>query len=152
MSETTNSMDYVAIEKAIPHRPPFLLIDRVEDIVTSERATGIKAVSGGEPYFAGHFPGNPVMPGVLIIEAMAQTASCLVAHSFPEDTDGKLVFFTTIDKTRFKRPVRPGDMLKLHVEKIATTATLWKFSGKAEVDGKVVTQAEFSAMIVPANA
>ena len=99
------------IKKLIPHRAPFLLIDRVENISLDSEATGIKAVSGNEPYFAGHFPNFPVMPGVLIIEALAQTASVMVAVTVPDLTKDKLVFFTTVEKVRFRHPVRPGDCL-----------------------------------------
>ena len=151
MTDTNLDMTYVDIENAIPHRPPFLLIDRVGNITPGESATGIKCVSGGEPYFVGHFPGNPVLPGVLIIEALAQTASCLVARSFPEKTDGMLVFLTTVDKTKFRKPIRPGDRVELNVSRIGGKSSLWKFQGEAVVDGKVVTSTEFSAMIVPAN-
>ena len=121
------------------------------NITPGESATGIKCVSGGEPYFVGHFPGNPVLPGVLIIEAMAQTAACLVARTFPDKTEGMLVFLTTVDKAKFRKPIRPGDRAELKVAKIGGKSTLWKFQGEAMVDGKVVTSAEFSAMIVPAD-
>ena len=151
MSDANLDMNYVDIENAIPHRPPFLLIDRVVDIVPGESATGIKCVSGGEPYFVGHFPGNPVMPGVLIVEALAQTASCLVAKTFPEKTTGMLVFLTTVDKAKFRQPIRPGDRVELKVRKAGGRASLWKFEGEAYVEGKAVASTEFSAMIVPAD-
>ena len=112
-----------------------------------ETATGLKAVSGCEPFFSGHFPGNPVMPGVLIVEAMAQVAACVASLTLA-DTQKDTLVFATIDKTRFRQPVRPGDLLMLDVQKTASKANLWKFSGKASVDGKIVAQAEFSAMIV----
>lgn len=142
---------YAEIEKLIPHRSPFLLIDQLKDIELGHSITGIKAVSGNEPYFPGHFPGNPVMPGVLIVEAMAQAASCLASLTFPERQKGMLVFLASVDKTRFKNPVRPGDLLELKVEKTAGKAALWKFSGRAEVNGKLMAQAEFSAMVVDAD-
>lgn len=148
MTADTKVYEYTDIEKLIPHRAPFLLIDKLTNAVAGESATGIKAVSGCEPYFAGHFPGNPVMPGVLIVEAMAQVASCVASLTLSDDDRDTLVFFATIDKTRFRQPVRPGDVLMLDVQKTAAKANLWKFTGKATVDGKTVAQAEFSAMIV----
>lgn len=147
MNEDT-VLGYAEIEKLLPHRAPFLLIDKIRDIQLGYSATGLKAVSGNEPYFVGHFPGNPVMPGVLIVEAMAQTAGALAALSLAEEAEDKLVFLASVTNTKFKTPVRPGDMLELHVEKIAGRNLLWKFSGKGIVDGQVVNQAEFSAMIV----
>ena len=136
------------IKKLIPHRAPFLLIDRVENISLDSEATGIKAVSGNEPFFVGHFPNFPVMPGVLIVEALAQTASVMVAVTVPDLTKDKLVFFTSVEKVRFRQPVRPGDTLKLHVLKHTNKGPLWKFAGKASVDGKTVAEADFGAMIV----
>ena len=136
------------IKKLIPHRAPFLLIDRVEHVVLDSEATGIKMVSGNEPYFAGHFPNFPVMPGVLIVEALAQTSSVMVAATIPDVIAGKLVFFTTVEKARFRQPVRPGDVLKLHVVKNVNKGPLWKFIGKASVNGKLVAEADFGAMIV----
>ena len=141
-------LGYAKIEKLLPHRAPFLLIDKIRDIQLGHSAVGLKAVSGNEPYFAGHFPGNPVMPGVLIVEAMAQTAGALAALSLGEEAEQKLVFLASVNNTKFKRPVRPGDMLELHIKKIAGRNLLWKFSGNGIVDGRVVNQAEFSAMIV----
>ena len=148
MSDVVEIINIDQIKKLIPHRAPFLLIDRVEHIVFDSEATGIKMVSGNEPYFAGHFPNFPVMPGVLIVEALAQTASVMVAATMPDLTSGKLVFFTTIEKARFRQPVRPGDVVKLHVVKNTHKGSLWKFSGKASVDGKLVAEADFSAMVV----
>jgi len=152
MSDNVTEMDYGAILEAIPHRPPFLLIDKVVDIVAGESATGIRAVSSNEPYFVGHFPGHPVMPGVLIVEAMAQTAGCLVSASDEVDTEGKLVFFTTIDSVKFRKPVTPGVLLELKVKKVSSRGPLWKFEGEAHIEGKKVTEAQFSAMIVDPNA
>ena len=136
------------IKKLIPHRAPFLLIDRVENVVSDSEATGIKLVSGNEPYFAGHFPDFPVMPGVLIVEALAQTASVMVAATIRDLTAGKLVFLTTVEKARFRQPVRPGDIVKLHLAKHTNKGPLWKFAGKALVDDKLVAEADFGAMIV----
>ncbi len=152
MSEPITSLDIDQIKKRIPHRAPMLLIDRVEDIVADETAVGIKAVSNGEPFFAGHFPDYPIMPGVLIIEAMAQTSACLTSVTLGNETDGKLVFFTTIDKVKFRKPVRPGDLLKMHVKKISSKGPLWKFSGVAYVDDVKMSEAEFGAMIVDPGA
>ena len=148
MADVIEVVNIDQIKKLIPHRAPFLLIDRVEHVVLDSEATGIKMVSGNEPYFAGHFPDFPVMPGVLIVEALAQTASVLVATTIPDLTAGKLVFFTTVEKARFRQPVRPGDVVKLHVVKHSNKGRLWKFVGKASVDGKLVAEADFGAMIV----
>ena len=148
MAEVIEVINIDQIKKMIPHRAPILLIDRVKDVVLDSEATGIKAVSGNEPYFAGHFPDFPVMPGVLIVEALAQTAAVLVAATMPDLALGKLVFFTTIEKARFRQPVRPGDVIKLHAVKNTNKGPLWKFTGKATVDGKLVAEADFGAMIV----
>jgi 3-hydroxyacyl-[acyl-carrier-protein] dehydratase len=148
MADVIEVINIDQIKKLIPHRAPFLLIDRVEHVVLDSEATGIKMVSGNEPYFAGHFPDFPVMPGVLIVEALAQTASVMVAATIPDVTAGKLVFFTTVEKARFRQPVRPGDVIKLHVVKNTNKGPLWKFVGKASVDGKLVAEADFGAMIV----
>ena len=148
MAEIIEVLNIDQIKKLIPHRPPMLLIDRVENIVLDKEATGIKAVSGNESFFVGHFPDFPVMPGVLIVEAMAQTASVMVAASTPDFTSGKLVFFTTIEKARFRQPVRPGDLIEMHVTKTVAKGPLWKFKGQATVAKKVVAETEFSAMIV----
>ena len=148
MAEVIEVINIDQIKKMIPHRAPILLIDRVEHVVLDSEATGIKAVGGNEPYFAGHFPDFPVMPGVLIVEALAQTAAVLVAATMPDLAQGKLVFFTTIEKARFRQPVRPGDVIKLHAVKSTSKGPLWKFTGKAKVDGKLVAEADFGAMTV----
>ena len=148
MADVIEVINIDQIKKLIPHRAPFLLIDRVENVVLDSEATGFKMVSGNEPYFAGHFPDFPVMPGVLIVEALAQTASVMVAATIPDVTASKLVFFTTVEKARFRQPVRPGDVVKLHVVKNTNKGPLWKFVGKASVDGKLVAEADFGAMIV----
>ena len=148
MSEQITELDIDSIQKRIPHRPPMLLIDRVEEIVADESAVGIKMVSVGEPFFAGHFPDYPIMPGVLIVEAMAQTAACMVSVTLGGETNDKLVFFTTIDAVKFRKPVRPGALLKLHVQKVSARGPLWKFKGYATVDDVRTSEAEFSAMIV----
>ena len=148
MAEVIEVINIDQIKKMIPHRAPILLIDRAEHVVLDSEATGIKAVSGNEPYFAGHFPDFPVMPGVLIVEALAQTAAVLVAATMPDLAQGKLVFFTTIEKARFRQPVRPGDVIKLHAVKNTSKGPLWKFTGEATVEGKLVAEADFGAMIV----
>lgn len=136
------------IMELIPHRYPFLLIDKVVDIVPNESATGIKNVTFNEPHFMGHFPSHPVMPGVLIIEAMAQTAAVLVADSVGEKAKGKIVYFTSIENAKFRKPVVPGDVLHLKTQAIQNRGNLWKFGAVAEVDGKKVTEATVSAMIM----
>lgn len=150
MSEEQNyTIDVQQIMKRIPHRYPFLLIDKVENIVPGESAVGIKNVTMNEPHFTGHFPDFPVMPGVLIVEAMAQTAAISVCETFnnPEAED-KQVFFMTIDEARFRKPVVPGDRLELHVTKVKSRKTVWKFEGKAMVGENLCAEATFSAMIM----
>jgi 3-hydroxyacyl-[acyl-carrier-protein] dehydratase len=132
----------------IPHRPPFLLIDKVVDVVAHERATGIKEVTADEYYFKGHFPARPVMPGVLIVEAMAQTAAVLVVQTLGREAEGKLVYFMSIDEARFRRPVVPGDRLLIHITKQRNRRNVWKFEGKAEVAGHLAAEAVFAAMIL----
>jgi 3-hydroxyacyl-[acyl-carrier-protein] dehydratase len=141
-------MDVQRIMEMIPHRHPFLMIDRVIDAVANERATGIKNVSINEQYFQGHFPSRPVMPGVLIIEAMAQTAAVLVVHTLGPASEGKLVYFMTVDNARFRRPVVPGDCLHVHVSKQRHRGNVWKFEGRAEVGGQLAAEAVFAAMIL----
>ena len=143
-----SEVDILEVMEMIPHRQPFLMIDRVEDIVVRERATGIKNVTINEPFFLGHFPVRPVMPGVLIIEAMAQTAAVLVVETLGEEALGKLVYFMTIDNVRFRNPVLPGDQLKLHVSIQRNRGNVWKFSGEAKVGDTVVAEGAFSAMIM----
>ena len=144
---TTTSVDIKRILQMIPHRYPMLMIDRVIDMQLDQSAVGIKNVSINEPFFQGHFPSEPVMPGVLVIEALAQTACVLVVATFGGDSEGKLVYFMSIDGVRFRRPVVPGDRLELHVEKVQRRGSVWKFSGKGIVDGKVAAEATFAAMI-----
>jgi 3-hydroxyacyl-[acyl-carrier-protein] dehydratase len=141
-------IDLARIMEMIPHRDPFLMIDRVIDAVANERATGIKDVTVDEYYFRGHFPQRPVMPGVLIVEAMAQTAAVLVVHTLGRESEGKLVYFMSIDNARFRRPVMPGDRLHVHVAKQRNRGNVWKFEGRAEVGGRVVADAVFAAMIL----
>ena len=140
--------DIEAIIAAIPHRYPFLMIDRVVDLVSDTSAVGIKNVSINENYFQGHFPRRPVMPGVLIIESMAQTAAVLVMHTLGAASVGKLVYFMSVDNARFRRPVVPGDQLRVAVKKKQRRLSVWKFEAEANVDGRVVAEATFAAMIL----
>ncbi|WP_340119104.1 3-hydroxyacyl-ACP dehydratase FabZ [Pelagibius sp. 7325] len=132
----------------LPHRYPFLLIDRLEDIVPGESATGLKNVTINEPFFQGHFPAQAVMPGVLIVEAMAQSAAALVMYTLGEEAHGKVVYFMSVDDARFRKPVVPGDTLKIHVTRIQNRRSVWKFQGEAKVEGVLVANASFSAMIM----
>jgi len=142
------SLDLHEIMKMIPHRYPFLMIDRVEDVRLDESALGIKNVTINEPYFQGHFPGHPIMPGVLIIEAMAQTAAVCAIATFGTEAEGKLVYFMTVEGARFRKPVVPGDTLEVFVTKLRARRNVWKFRGQARVRGTLVSDAEFSAMIM----
>lgn len=143
-------LDILRIQEMIPHRYPFLMIDRVVEIIPNESAVGIKNVSINEPHFAGHFPQRPVMPGVLIIEAMAQTAAVLVVQTLGPQAEGKLVYFMSVDDARFRRPVVPGDTLHVHVSKQRNRGSVWKFVGQAKVGGKLVAEATYSAMLMDA--
>jgi 3-hydroxyacyl-[acyl-carrier-protein] dehydratase len=136
------------IMEMIPHRHPFLMIDKVVDAVANERATGVKNLSKSEYYFEGHFPARAVMPGVLIIEAMAQTAAVLVVHTLGPDSEGKLVYFMSVDNARFRRPVFPPTRLEIHVTKQRNRGNVWKFEGRAKVGEDVMAEAVFSAMIL----
>lgn len=142
------SLDIERIMQMIPHRYPFLLIDRVDDVIANESAVGVKNVTFNEYYFEGHFPSQPVVPGVLIIEAMAQTAAVLVVETLGPEAEGKLVYFMTIDNARFRRPVVPGDTLRVHVQKQQNRRNVWKFKGEAKVDGNLVAEATYAAMIM----
>jgi 3-hydroxyacyl-[acyl-carrier-protein] dehydratase len=139
-------LDVEQIKKLLPHRAPMLFVERIADIVPGESATGYKAVSFNEPYFIGHFPERAVMPGVLIVEAMAQTAGALVVHSQGEAA-ASVVYFMTIDNARFRKPVVPGHLLRMPVKKLRQRGPVWKFEGKAFVGDDLCAEAEFSAMI-----
>jgi 3-hydroxyacyl-[acyl-carrier-protein] dehydratase len=146
--EQIAQIDIQRIMEMIPHRHPFLMIDKVVDVVANQRATGVKNVSINENYFQGHFPARPVMPGVLIIEAMAQTAAVLVVHTLGPESEGKLVYFMSVDNARFRRPVFPGDRLDVHVTKQRNRGNVWKFEGLAKVGDNVMAEAVFAAMIL----
>jgi 3-hydroxyacyl-[acyl-carrier-protein] dehydratase len=146
--EAPKVLDINRIVEMIPHRYPFLLIDRVSDIVPDDSAVGLKNVTVNEPFFPGHFPSRPIMPGVLIIEAMAQTAAVLVVETLGSSAEGKLVYFMSVDEARFRKPVVPGDQMKIHVKKERSRGNVWKFSGKAMVDGQLMAEAIYTAMIV----
>jgi 3-hydroxyacyl-[acyl-carrier-protein] dehydratase len=139
--------DVMRVMAALPHRFPMLLVDRVEELVPDQRITAIKAVTINEPFFAGHFPGRPIMPGVLIVEALAQAAGVLAVESLGLAGSGKLVYFMAIDGAKFRTPVEPGVLLRLEVEFVQKRATVCKFAGKAYVDDKLAAQADFTAMI-----
>ena len=141
-----SDIDITEILARIPHRYPFLLVDRCEEFKPSESIVGIKCVTFNEPFFQGHFPGHPVMPGVLIVEAMAQTGAIMMSKSLNIDIAGKVIYFMSIDGVRFRSPVRPGDVLRMHVEVTRARGDIFKFKGKAMVDGKVAAEAEFAAM------
>jgi len=141
-------IDISRVLQAIPHRYPFLMIDRVIDLVRNRSAVGIKNVSINEGFFQGHFPNHPVMPGVLIIESMAQTAAVLVVETLGPEEAGKVVYFMSVEGAKFRRPVVPGDQLHIHVEKLRNRGNVWKFQGTARVDGMAVAEATFAAMIM----
>ncbi|MBF0166580.1 MAG: 3-hydroxyacyl-ACP dehydratase FabZ [Alphaproteobacteria bacterium] len=151
MTETATEgrvIDINRIVQMIPHRYPFLLVDRVIDLVPDKSATGIKNVTVNEPFFPGHFPSRPIMPGVLIIESMAQTAAVLVVETLGPNSEGKLVYFMSVEEARFRKPVGPGDQLKIHVTKERSRGNVWKFRAEAKVDGQLMAEATYTAMIV----
>ena len=141
-------IDTTRIMEMIPHRYPFLMIDRVVDVISNVSAIGVKQVSYNEPYFQGHFPQRPVMPGVLIVEAMAQTAAVLVVHTLGPDAEGKLVYFMSVDNARFRKPVFPGQTLMIHVRKDRNRGNVWRFIAEVKCDGVLVAEATYSAMIL----
>ena len=144
---TVPDLDILQIMECIPHRYPFLMIDRLTEIVPHESAVAIKSVSVNEPQFQGHFPDRPIMPGVLIVEAMAQAAACLVVHSLQIAGQGRMVYFMSIDEARFRKPVSPGDQLRILVKKQQHRRNVWRFAGEARVDGVLVAEAVYTAMI-----
>ncbi|MEP1441540.1 MAG: 3-hydroxyacyl-ACP dehydratase FabZ [Hyphomicrobiales bacterium] len=144
---TMDSADIMRVMELLPHRYPFLMIDKIIDIDGDNCGTGIKAVTINEPHFQGHFPDRPVMPGVLLIEGMAQTAGAICVAA-GDDNAPSLVYFMTIDKGKFRKPVVPGDMVHFKVVKLRQRRNIWKFDARAEVDGQLVAEAEISAMLV----
>ena len=140
-------LDIRAVMAALPHRYPMLLVDRVEELVVDERVAALKAVTINEPFFQGHFPGRPIMPGVLIVEALAQAAGVLAVESLGLAGSGKLVYFMAIDGAKFRTPVEPGVLMRLEVEFVQKRSTVCKFAGRASVDGKLAAEANFTAMI-----
>jgi len=140
-------IDVLKIMDRIPHRYPFLLVDKIVEIVPFESAIGVKCVTASEPHFQGHFPQKPIMPGVLIVESMAQTAGVMVVSSLGPEAEGKLVYFMSIDDCKFRKPVVPGDQMFVEVIKKQQRGPVWKFRGVAKVDGQVVAEANIAAMI-----
>jgi 3-hydroxyacyl-[acyl-carrier-protein] dehydratase len=140
-------IDIKEIMAMLPHAYPFLLVDRILEVEPGKRVVGIKNVTYNEPFFPGHFPGRPIMPGVLIVEAMAQTAGVLIFYSLPEEERKKTVFFLAIDNVRFRKPVIPGDQLRMELEITRHRQSIWGFKGKAFVDGNVVAEGDLLAMI-----
>jgi 3-hydroxyacyl-[acyl-carrier-protein] dehydratase len=147
--EELTALDIHQIMQLLPHRYPMLLVDKMKNIVLGESALGIKNVTANEPFFSGHFPQKPVMPGVLIIEAMAQTAGALVMLTLGRTAENTLVYFMSIQEARFRKPVEPGDTLKIQIDKKQERGNVWKFSGEAFVEGSLVAEATYTAMISP---
>jgi 3-hydroxyacyl-[acyl-carrier-protein] dehydratase len=147
-AEGESEIDITEVLARIPHRYPFLLVDRCEEYRPNQSIVGVKCVTVNEPFFQGHFPGYPVMPGVLIVEALAQTGAVLMSKSLDVDVGGKAIFFMSVDNGRFRAPVRPGDILRLHVEVLRARGDVFKFKGKAVVGDKVAAECEFAAMVV----
>lgn len=146
-ADTLGTADIIRVMKLLPHRYPFLMVDRMYDMKSDESCVGVKNVTINEPFFQGHFPQFPVMPGVLIIEGLAQTAGALCVASIGEDYKAELVYFMGIDNAKFRKPVLPGDQLHYHVTKIRNRGRVWRFRGDAKVNGHTVAEAEISAML-----
>lgn len=149
MTEQTANIriDYAEVMRRLPHRYPFLLVDRAEDFVAGVSITGIKNVSHNEPFFPGHFPIDPVMPGVLIVESMAQTGALLMSKTLDVAVEGKVILFMSIDGVRFRKPARPGDQLRLQVRVTRQRGDIFKFRGETFIDGKLAAEADFAAMV-----
>mgnify|MGYP003302180070 CR=1 FL=1 len=148
MSDNPQTADINVIKKLIPHAYPFLLVDKIVEMNGDEYGIGVKNVTINEPFFPGHFPGHPIMPGVLIIEAMAQTASALVVHGYDGDTTDLSVYLMKVDNAKFRKPVLPGDQLKMEIKKEKNKGDIWQFNGKAYVDESLVSEAMITAMVV----
>ena len=142
------TIDIDRVMQMIPHRYPFLMVDKVIDVIPDASAVGIKNVTVSEPHFQGHFPQKPIMPGVLIIESMAQTAAVLVVETLGPNAEGKLVYFMSVENARFRKPVTPGDTLYVHVFKERSRGNVWKFRGEARVEGVLMAEATYAAMIM----
>ncbi len=146
--KTLDSVGIMEVLALLPHRYPFLMVDRIYDIDADNSCVGVKNVTFNEPHFQGHFPGQPIMPGVLIIEGMAQTAGAICVHSKTATQSPKAVYFMTIDKVKFRKPVVPGDVIEYHMTKTKNRGNMWWYQGLAKVSGKVVAEAEVSAMLM----
>ncbi len=151
-ARSMEAMDILQILKSLPHRYPFLLVDRIIEINGDESCIGIKNVTMNEPHFQGHFPEQPVMPGVLLIEGMAQTAGAICIRTRMRDAPPPLVYFMTIDKAKFRKPVLPGDRVEFHMRKLNQKRSMWWFEGKAKVDGALVCEAEIGASLAQGKA
>ncbi len=151
-AQKLESFDIQKILSSLPHRYPFLLVDRIVEINGDQSCIGIKNVTINEPHFMGHFPERPVMPGVLIIEGMAQTAGAICVHAHGKGEKPDLVYFMTIDKAKFRKPVLPGDRLEYHMTRVNRRRNMWWYAGRAMVDGQLVCEAEISAMLAPQTA
>lgn len=147
-NQVLEQLDILRIMQMIPHRYPMLLVDKVRDIVPGESCTGIKNVTVNEPIFTGHFPQKPLFPGVLIVEAMAQTSAILVMHTLGQEAEGRLVYFMGIEEAKFRRPIVPGDQIHIKVQRLQNRRNVWKFKAGAYVDGNLHAEATYSAMIV----
>jgi 3-hydroxyacyl-[acyl-carrier-protein] dehydratase len=148
MTDEAGRIDYAEVMRRLPHRYPFLLVDRAEDFVADTSITGVKNVTHNEPFFPGHFPIDPVMPGVLIVEAMAQTGALLMSKSMDVAVEGKVIMFMSIDGVRFRKPVRPGDQLRMQVVVTRKRGDIFKFRGESYVDDRLAAEADFAAMVV----
>ena len=142
-------LDTHAINRMLPHRYPFLLVDRARDLCIGESIVGIKNVTANEPFFQGHFPGRPIMPGVLVVEAMAQTSALLVGHTLDLSAENADIYFMSVERAKFRRPIEPGDQVELHVRALNARQRVWRFAGTAIVSGKRVAEAEFTVMYAP---
>lgn len=148
MTDAQDPIDYAEVMRRLPHRYPFLLVDRAEDFVPGVSITGVKNVTHNEPYFPGHFPIDPVMPGVMIVEAMAQTGALLMSKTLNVSVEGKVIMFMSIDGVRFRQPARPGDQLRMHVTVTRQRGDVFKFRGETFIEGKLAAEADFAAMVV----